>query len=226
MVDSDKKRHLFCVNCGARLQDNANFCGACGCPVKLDLLAADGNRSYEKINKEVKTEIEKEKKSEPEISGPFSLRIAEKRYTIRKNYIIRDEAGNVLYAAKSEGLPKMPEIVVYKNDKQVGHIEKELFAKPFWGDPEYTLHWKGKKYASLLRKKTLKRVFEIPEHGWRFEFGVMTSKLYDKNDVLLMTMGRVISSTQDRYSVEYYDKEYEPAAVLFALIDAMNVDLE
>ena len=54
----------------------------------------------------------------------------------------------------------------------------------------------------------------------------MTSKLYDKNDVLLMTMGRVISSTQDRYSVEYYDKEYEPAAVLFALIDAMNVDLE
>lgn len=120
----------------------------------------------------------------------------------------------------------MPEIVVYKNDKPVGRIEKELFAKPFWGDPEYTLHWRGKKYASLLRKKMLKRVFEIPEHGWRFELGVTTSKLYDKNEVLMMTMGRIISSTQDRYSVEYYDKKYEHTVVLFALIDAMNVDLE
>ena len=54
----------------------------------------------------------------------------------------------------------------------------------------------------------------------------MTSKLYDKNEVLMMTMGRIISSTQDRYSVEYYDKKYEHTAVLFALIDAMNVDLE
>lgn len=82
------------------------------------------------------------------------------------------------------------------------------------------------KYASLQRKRTLKRVYEIPEHGWRFEFGVMTSKLYDKNNSLLMTMGRIISSTPDRYSVEYYDVKNEPAAVLFALIDAMNVDLE
>lgn len=225
MIDSDKKKHLFCVSCGARLQDNANFCGACGCPVKLDLLSGS-KKANEQDHSEVKAEVKSGGKPDLEISGPFSLRIAEKRYTIRKNYILRDGNGNVLYTAKSEGLPKMPEIVVYKKDKQVGRIEKELFAKPFWGAPEYTLHWKGKKYASLQRKKTLKRVYEIPEHGWRFEFGVMTSKLYDKNDVLLMTMGRIISSSQDRYSVEYYDIKNEPVAVLFALIDAMNVDLE
>ena len=54
----------------------------------------------------------------------------------------------------------------------------------------------------------------------------MTSKLYDRNNSLLITMGRIISSGQDRYSVEYYDVENEPAAILFALIDAMAVDLE
>ena len=41
-----------------------------------------------------------------------------------------------------------------------------------------------------------------------------------------MSMGKIISSGQNRYSVEYYDMKVEPAAVLFALIDAMNVDLE
>lgn len=226
MTNANIKKHMYCVNCGAKLQDNANFCGTCGCPVELDLLSADGKKVDVKINKEFKAEAKNDEKVIGEKSGPFNLRISEKRYTIRKNYIVRDEDGNVLYSAKSEGLPKMPEIVIYRNDKPVGRIEKELFAKPFWGDPEYTLHWKGKKYASLLRKKMLKRVFVIPEHGWRFEFGVMTSKLYDKNEVLMMTMGRIISSTQDRYSVEYYDKKYEHTAVLFALIDAMNVDLE
>lgn len=225
MTDPNRKRHLFCVNCGARLQDDANFCGACGCPVKLDLIA-DNKKDEVPPGREVIAEKKNDKKSQPKEVGPFKLTIAEKRYTIRKNYTIRDSKGNILYTAKSEGLPKMPEIVVYKNDKQVGSIEKELFAKPFWGDPEYTLHWKGKTYASLQRKRTLKRVFEIPEHGWRFEFGVMTSKLYDRNDTLLMTMGRIISSSHDRYSVEYYDIKHEPAAVLFALIDAMNVDLE
>ena len=158
--------------------------------------------------------------------GRLSLARGGRRDRIRKSYTIRGDEGDVLYIAKSEGLPKMPEIVVYKKDKQVGKIEKELFAKPFWGDPEYILYWRGKKYASLQRKRALKRVYEIPEKGWRFEFGVMTSKLYDRNNSLLMTMGRIISSGQDRYSVEYYDVENEPAAILFALIDAMAVDLE
>lgn len=225
MTDSTKKKHLFCVNCGAKLQDNANYCGACGCPVKLDF-RFDNNITNEHGNKEVIAAENSGRNSDLIKTGPFTLTISEKRYTIRKNYTIRDNAGNILYTAKSEGLPKMPEIVVYKNDKQIGSVEKELFAKPFWGDPEYTLHWKGKKYASLQRKRTLKRIYEIPEHKWRFEFGIMTSKLYDRNDSLLMTMGRVISSGQDRYSIEYYDIKNEPAAVLFALIDAMNVDLE
>lgn len=225
MDDIDAKKHLFCVNCGTKLVDNANFCGACGCPVTLDLLSENEN-SCEVVNETINMQEKVIRESVMKAHVPFILTIAEKRYTIRKNYIIRDSQGDVLYTAKSEGLPKMPEIVVYKKDKQVGKIEKELFAKPFWGDSEYTLQWKGKIYASLQRKRTLKRVYEIPEHGWRFEFGVMTSKLYDKNNSLLMTMGRIISSTQDRYSVEYYDVKNEPAAVLFALIDAMNVDLE
>lgn len=225
MVSSERKRHLFCVNCGAKLQDNANFCGACGHPVKLDLLSEE-KEANEHVGEAVEVKEKTGGKTGSKTSGPFRVTIAEKRFTIRKNYTIRDDNGDVLYTAKSEGLPKMPEIVVYKKDNQMGRIEKELFAKPFWGDPEYTLYWKGKKYASLQRKRTLKRVYEIPEHGWRFEFGVMTSKLYDSNNVLLMTMGRIISSTQDRYSIEYYDSKYEPAAILFALIDAMNVDLE
>lgn len=225
MTDSAEKKHLFCVNCGSRLQDNANYCSVCGCPVKLDWLP-DNKRTSETVGKMVDDEKKHDRKSNPDSTGQFSLTIAEKRYTIRKSYTIRDNTGNILYVAKSEGLPKMPEIVVYKNDNQIGSIEKELFAKPFWGDPEYTLHWKGKKYASLQRKRTLKRIYEIPEHGWRFEFGVMSSRLYDRNDSLLMTMGRIISSGQDRYSIEYYDIKNEPAAVLFALIDAMNVDLE
>lgn len=221
MIDSDTRKHLFCVNCGAKLQDNANFCGACGCPIRLDL-PSDNIKVCEEVSAEANTD----NKSVSTVKGPFNLTIAEKRYTMRKNYTIRGDEGDVLYIAKSEGLPKMPEIVVYKKEKQVGKIEKELFAKPFWGDPEYILYWRGKKYASLQRKRALKRVYEIPEKGWRFEFGVMTSKLYDRNNSLLMTMGRIISSGQDRYSVEYYDVENEPAAILFALIDAMAVDLE
>lgn len=225
MDDIDVKKHLFCVNCGTKLVDNANFCGACGCPVKLDLLSKNEN-SCEVVNETINMQEKSGKESVMKAHEPFILTIAEKRYTIRKNYTIRDSQGDVLYTAKSEGLPKMPEIVVYKKDKQVGKIEKELFAKPFWGDSEYTLYWKGKKYASLHRKKTIKRVYEIPQKGWRFEFGVITSKLYDSNNSLLMTMNRIISSGQDRYSVEYYDIKDEPAAVLFALIDAMTVDLK
>ena len=201
----------FCANCGAELYDEANFCSKCGTAVQK---ANDHN------TKEMyQTAVEKD-------HGPFKLRITEKRYSIRKNYIISDEQGNVRYIAKSEGLPKMPEIVVYCEDKPVGRIEREVFSKPIWGDPEYILHWHGKKYASLYRKIKLKRTYEIPEKDWKFDFGVMTSKLYDKNGAVVMEFGMIISSGKDRYSVEYSDKAYEPAAVLFALVGAMNVDLE
>lgn len=148
MTNANKKKHMYCVNCGAKLQDNANFCGACGCPVELDLLSADGKKVDVKINKEFKAEAKNDEKVIGEKSGPFNLRISEKRYTIRKNYIVRDEDGNVLYSAKSEGLPKMPEIVVYKNDKPVGRIEKELFAKPFWG--ARSTHYIGRARNTLL----------------------------------------------------------------------------
>lgn len=225
MDNSNIKKRLYCVNCGTKLQDSANFCGACGCPVRLDY-PFNSNKNCEQIKKSIYVEEKSHVEVNSDAHKPFSLTITEKRYSLRKSYIVHDPSGNVLYTAKSEGLPKMPEIVVYRKDKQVGSIEKELFAKPFWGDPEYTLYWHGKKYASLQRKKTLKRIYEIPEKRWRFEFGVMTSRLFDRNDTLLMTMGRIISSGQNRYSVEYYDIEIEPAAVLFALIDAMTVDLE
>ena len=43
---------------------------------------------------------------------------------------------------------------------------------------------------------------------------------------LVMDYGMIISSTKERYSVEYYDEAYEPAAVLFTLVDAMKADLQ
>ena len=69
-------------------------------------------------------------------------------------------------------------------------------------------------------------IYEVPEKGWKFVVGVMTSKLYDRNDSIIAEIGLVISSSHDRYTVEYSDIEYEPAAVLFALAVAMGHDLE
>lgn len=210
----------FCAYCGVALQDEANFCIQCGLPVNRISNDSVAQRSGNGIvNEESKSFGADEHKS-------YTLRIKEKKYSLRKNYIISNVNGDILYVAKSEGLPKMPEIVIYKQDEEIGRIERTMFYKPLWGEPEYTLHWNGKKYVSLHRKPTLKRLYDIPEKGWEFHFGVMTSKVVDKTGSVVMDFGMIISSTKDRYSVEYYDEQYEPAAVLFALVDAMSVDLE
>lgn len=215
-----KQSSKFCASCGAALYDGANFCSKCGSAVSTNPYSTLYQQEAGRKNKQTSKNIGENG------HGPYKLRITEKRYSIRKNYIISDAQGNVRYTAKSEGLPKMPEIVVYRQDKPVGRIEREVFSKPIWGDPEYVLHWNGKKYASLHRQIKLKRSYEIPEKNWKFDFGVMTSKLYNKEGSVVMEFGMIISSGKDRYSVEYYDETYEPAAVLFALVGAMNVDLE
>lgn len=219
--ETEKKQPpKFCANCGAALYDGANFCSKCGSAVSANPDATSCRQEDNRKTKQVS------KNTGENTNGPYKLRITEKRYSIRKNYIISDAQGNVRYIAKSEGLPKMPEIVVYRNDTPVGRIEREVFSKPIWGDPEYVLHWNGKKYASLYRQIKLKRCYEIPEKDWKFDFGVMTSKLYNKEGSVVMEFGMIISSGKDRYSAEYYDEAYEPAAVLFALVGAMNIDLE
>lgn len=155
MIDSDTRKHLFCVNCGAKLQDNANFCGACGCPIRLDL-PSDNIKVCEEVSAEANTD----NKPVSTAKGPFNLTIAEKRYTIRKNYTIRGDEVDVLYIAKSEGLPKMPEIVVYKKDKQVARLRKSFLRSHFGvtrntyctGGERNTLLSNGKGHLSVYMK--------------------------------------------------------------------------
>lgn len=222
---TEENKSLFCTNCGEKLREGARFCSCCGSAVKCRVTSSNSCDSKTMQQCSNKNDSEPQQ-SDAEAHKKYSFTITEKKYSLRKNYTIHDAQGNILYVAKSEGLPRMPEIVIYKHDEQVGSVEKELFAKPLWGGAQYTLSWHGKEYASLQRKRSLKVIYEVPEKGWKFVVGVMTSKLYDRNDSIIAEIGLVISSSHDRYTVEYSDIKYEPAAVLFALAVAMGHDLE
>ena len=207
----------FCAYCGVALPEGANFCTKCGLPVsKTQKDSVSRNSETEIVNEEAKAGSIKEHKS-------YKLIIKEKKYTLRKTYTIHNMNGSIRYVAIVEGYSNTQKIVVYRQDESIGRIEPTVHYVPLRGVPEYTLYWNGEKYASLRQKYKYKRIYNIPEQDWEFHFGFLSSKVFDKTGSQVMEYWSIISSTNDRYSVEYYDKEHEPAAVLFTLVDVMRM---
>lgn len=213
------RQYVFCSNCGKQLNTGAKFCSICGSPINSDIDSNPVENTKQQAEQGTKENVSS--KSFFEKSEVCRLTVTEKTMSLRKNYVISDGSGNVMYTAKSEGLPKMPELVVYKQDKQIGRVTKELFANPVLGNPTYTIHWNNKRIASLLQKYSLKLKFEIPENGWKFDVGVMKSTVYDNSGAVAVQIQYVMSTKKPSFIVEYSNKENEVPAILFALTAIM-----
>lgn len=207
--------YTFCTSCGKKLNADAKFCSKCGSPVnKNSGFLLDEDRKREQS---IKTKENAISKSFFEKSEVCRVTMTEKTMSLRKSYIISDVSGNVLYTAKSEGLPQLPEFGLYRNDKRVGCACKEMFANPVLGNPTFTLHLDNKRIASLLQKFSLKPKFEITENGWKFDAGLMKSTVYDCNGQPTIQIQYVMSTKKGGFIVEYSNKENEAPAILFAL---------
>lgn len=217
-IDSQTRKYVFCTNCGEKIGVADKFCSACGAPTNNEPAVSSITENKE-VEQDAKEDVSG--KSFFEESGKHRLTIAEKTISLRKSYIISDNSGNAIYTAKSEGLPKMPEIGVYKQDKRIGRVAKELFANPVLGNPTYTIHWDDKRVASLLQRFALKLKFEIPENGWKFDIGVTKSTVYDSNGAVAVQIQYVMSTKKPSFIVEYSNKENEAPAILFALVAIM-----
>lgn len=151
----------------------------------------------------------------------FYLTMSEKIVYVRKSYVITDASGNVIYTAKSEGLPKMPEFGLYDNDfNRIGEVEKGI-----WGNPIYTLTCKERTIASLHSRPSLKLKFEIPENGWRVEIGIAKTVVYDRKGAIAIQIKQTLPAKRDTLTIEYLNKDNEVPAVLFALVTMMVIHM-
>lgn len=147
----------------------------------------------------------------------YRLTMLEKTMSLRKSYVINDSAGNAIYTAKSEGLPKMPEMGLYNiNGDKIGKAEKDSFTKSF-SSPIFKLNYKDKRIASVYQKYSFKPKYEISENGWRIEGGITKTTVYDSNDAIAIQIQYVISTNKGTIIIEYTNKENEIPAILIAL---------
>lgn len=143
----------------------------------------------------------------------YRLTMIEKVISLRRSYIINDSAGITVYIAKSEGLPKIPEMGLYDiNGNRIGNAEKGLF-----GNPMFTLDYNGKQIASLHQKYSLKPKYEIPENGWKVEGGFTKTVVYDSNGAIAAQIQYMLSTHKSTVIVEYINKENEIPVILIAL---------
>ena len=141
------------------------------------------------------------------------LVMTEKRMSIRRSYVIKDNNGNIVYTARSEGLPKSEMALYDKTDQMVGNVEKEYF-----GNLKYSLKYNGKQIATLHQvKKSLKPRFEIPENGWHLEGGFSQTVVTDSIGGITTQVQYMLTSTNGTVKVEYLNKENEVPALLIAL---------
>ena len=210
-----EKKCAFCTNCGEKLNSSARFCGVCGTPVYNNPMADPETQKSENTQNSSFVELHSTKE------GTYRLTIAEKTISLRKRYIISDHAGNVLYTAKKEGLPKIPQVSIYKQDNQVGEISKEIFANPALGNPTYTLYWHDKRIASLIQRYSLKPKFNIPENGWIFDIGMMKSTAYDNKGDIAVEIQYMMSTGKPSFIIEYSNKKNEVYAILLAFVSIM-----
>ncbi|MBO5953265.1 MAG: zinc ribbon domain-containing protein [Oscillospiraceae bacterium] len=215
---TNTRDYVFCTNCGEKIGINDKFCSLCGAPTNIDLMPSQQDVTQ---NDPPLGGDKGASKSFFEESGTYRLTVAEKRFTLRKNYIISDSNGNEMYTAKSEGLPNIPEIGIYKGEKRVGRVAKEWFANPILGNPTYTIHWNNKCIGSLLQKFSLKLKFEIPENGWKVDIGVMKSTVYDDSGSVAVQIKYLMSTGKPSFIVEYTNKGNESPAILLALVAIM-----
>lgn len=147
---------------------------------------------------------------EPKINR---LTMIEKTFSMRKSFTIKDATGRIKYTAKSEGLPKMPQIGLYdKNSNRVGNVEKGIF-----GSPDYTITYKNKTIATLVPKITLPPKFEIVENGWKVEGALTKTTVYDKKGDVAIQIQYALGSAKDTIIIEYPNATNEAPAILIAL---------
>ena len=152
-------------------------------------------------------------KSFSEVHQVYKLTMIEKVIAFRKNYTILDSNGNTVYTAKSDGLPKMPEMGLYnKNGDKIGRAEQGIM-----GNPMYTLHYMNQRIVSLYQKYSLKPKYEISENGWSIEGGVTKTTVYDNEGAIAIQIQYLLSTNRSTIIVEYMNKENEIPAILITL---------
>ena len=145
------------------------------------------------------------------------LIMIEKTFSVRKSFTIQDTSGQIVYYAKSEGLPKMPEIGLYdKDSNRIGNVQKSVF-----GSLNYTLSYKNKKIATLIPKHILKSKFEIAENGWTVEGALTRTTVYDDTGDVAARIQYTLASKKDTITIEYSNSSNEIPAVLIALAMVM-----
>lgn len=145
------------------------------------------------------------------------LIMIEKTFSLRKSFTIQDTSGQIVYYAKSEGLPKMPEIGLYdKDSNRIGNVQKSVF-----GSLNYTLSFKNKKIATLVPKHILKAKFEIAENGWTVEGALTRTTVYDDTGDVAARIQYTLASKKDTITIEYSNSSNEIPAVLIALAMVM-----
>lgn len=143
----------------------------------------------------------------------YRLTMIEKIVSLRRSYTINDSNGNIIYTAKSVGLPKIPELGLYnKYGNKIGKAEKGIL-----GNPMFTLHYNGRQIASLHQKYSFKPKYEIPENGWKVEGGLTKATVYDNNGAIAIQIQYMLSAQKGTIIVEYTNKENEIPAILITL---------
>lgn len=175
--------------------------------------AADSLAGKSKESKSANDKITVSQESffeEPKINR---LTMIEKTLSMRKSFTIKDSTGYIKYTAKSEGLPKMPQIGLYdKNSNRIGKVERGIF-----GCPNYTITYKNKTIATLVPKITMPPKFEIAENGWKVEGALTKTTVYDKNGDVAIQIRYSLGSAKDTIIIEYTNASNEVPAILIAL---------
>lgn len=202
---------MFCIHCGTKLPDEAKFCSSCG----QSVMAAAEKEEFAKTPQK-KTTPDRKMASD---NAKHVLTISEKLLTVRKSYIISDGQGNVIYTARNEGLPNVPEIGLFDDGgSKVGYIVKKIFGNPALGNPAYTMHYDGDRIGSVLQRFSLKPKFEIPELGWSVEIGPVNGIAYGANGEIVAQVRYIVSKRRNTFFVEYYGEKNQINAIMLALL--------
>ena len=154
-----------------------------------------------------------------------SLYTSTKVFTIHHHIDITDDAGRVVYQARSKVISiKDKTDIVNAAGKQVAHIESKVF----------TIHEKhmvtmadGLQFVlSTEILHLVKDVINIEGLGWQIQGNIaeLNFNLFDKDGSVIAVIGQKMVSMHDKYCIDIYRPECEPIviAILITLQHIIN----
>ena len=154
-----------------------------------------------------------------------SLFTSTKVLSLHHDIEITDNSGSVVYRART----KFPSLhdktdITTASGEQVAHIESKLFSLH---ERHYVTMADGVSFElSNELMHLVKDITNIEGLGWQLRGNIvgLNFQLYDRDDSVIAVMSQKMLSLHDKYCVDIYRPEYEPAvvAILVALQHIMS----